>query len=246
MKLTTKGRTRIMTLNRVLAWTSAVLGVALAIQVAYAFYLVSLPPEPIRLYASWINLANTLEDGVDQSDDVVVGEVLSVSKGPDIVVAAPGEPSGEDRIPTTRVKVRVEKALKGAPGAELELVQTGQGTDAEIVPPGDVKDQDLKPSHGRSQLIVPSGGDQRATILEDDPPYQVGEKYVLLLKNELGDNDQPTGMKVVLAPEGRYQVTKGNKLKPVTQRRGFAPKWVGRNLADFEKQVEDHVGGGGD
>lgn len=230
-----------MTLNRVLAWTSAVLGVALVIQVAIASYIAS-GPKVHRLHASWINLANTLAEGVAQSDDVVVGEVLSVSKGPDLVVQAPGEPGDVDSVPTQIVKIRVEKALKGAPGAEVEVFQTGQSTDAEIVPPGDVKDQDLKPSHGRDKLIVPSGGDARATILEDDPPYQPGEKYVLFLKNQGADTGQPTGMKRALAPEGRYQVTKGNKLKPTTQRMGFAPNWVGRDLADFEKEVAGHVG----
>lgn len=239
MKLTTKGRTRIMTLNRVLAWTSAALGLTLVIQLAVASYLGTRPPEPRRLHASWVNLANTLAEGVAQSDHVVVAKVLSVSEGPDITVNAAGEPGGVDSVPTQIVTLSVEEALigGGGPGGVVELFQTGQATDATLIPPGEV-DQDLKPSKGRSNLIVPSAGDQRATILEDDPPYQPGEKYVLFLKDKQGS---PTGMKRALAPEGRYQVTKGNKLKPTTQRRGFAPNWVGRDLDDFKAEVSKNV-----
>jgi hypothetical protein len=41
-------------------------------------------------------------------------------------------------------------------------------------------------------------------------------------------------MKRVLAPEGRLQVTKGDRLKPATNRRGFAPNLIGKPLTDFE------------
>ena len=46
-------------------------------------------------------------------------------------------------------------------------------------------------------------------------------------------------MMSVLAPEGRYLITKGENenLQPVTLRRGFAPDWVGRPLADFEAET---------
>jgi len=44
-------------------------------------------------------------------------------------------------------------------------------------------------------------------------------------------------MKRSLAPEGRYQVTKGDHLKPTTNRKGFAPNWKGRQLGDFEAEV---------
>jgi len=230
IQLDTKGRKRIMTLNRVLALTSVALGALLVIQVAL---VMSRPPER-RLHASWLNLANTLEEGAAQSDHVILGEVLEVRKGQDIVVPAPGEPNDEHRVPTQIVKLRVEKAYKGAPGEVVELFQTGQSTDAEVEPsPSD-------DTHGKSRAKAPqpTSGDARQNFLEDDPPYQVGEKYVLFLKDQQGAEGRPTGRKRALAPEGRYQVTKNDKLKPVTPKRGFAPKWIGRPLGDFEAEVK--------
>ena len=44
-------------------------------------------------------------------------------------------------------------------------------------------------------------------------------------------------MKRSLAPEGRYQVTKGDHLKPSTNRKGFAPNWKGRPLSDLESEL---------
>lgn len=253
-----------MTLNRVLALTSIALGVALVIQAAL---VISRPPVR-QLHVSWIDLANTLEEAIDQSDHIIVGEVLALRKGQDIVVRARGEPNDEDRVPTQIVKLRVEKALMGAPGEVIELFQTGQSTDAEVIPPvPDVLDQLIQDltTRGREQPLpeeAPTAGEERGTILEDDPAYQVGERYVLFLKDMRdlkrvqapegrfqiteGDNlkdmrDSPTQMKRVLAPEGRFQITKGDKLKPVTLRRGFAPQWFGRELAGLEQAIQKFV-----
>jgi len=86
------------------------------------------------LHASWVNNAETLKDGKAQSDHVILGEVIELRKGPDLVVAAVGEPSGEDRIPTTIVKLAVKKTYKGVPGEVVELIQTGHATDALLQP----------------------------------------------------------------------------------------------------------------
>ncbi len=256
-----------MTLNRVLALTSVALGALLVIQVALV-NTQNFQPPPRRFHASWVNNANTLKEGADQSDHVILGEVIELRKGPDLVVVALPEPGGEDRIPTTIVKLAVMKTYKGAPGEVVELMQTGQSTDALLLPSdpaaaaGDDEDND---SHGKDRdkgkskgkgkgrpkgqsnasPTFPSAGDSsRATILEDDPPYQVGEKYIVFLKDMQQSPESATalaavspGMTRALAPEGRYQLTKGDHLKPMTARRGFAPNWVGRPLTEFESEI---------
>src|SRR5213593_4912800 len=107
--LLAEGRKRTMALNRALALTSVALGATLAIQVALVSHRNSQPPQR-RLHASWVNHANTLKEGLDQSDHVILGEVSELGKGPDLVVPALGEPPcpastpkcvGEDRVPTT-------------------------------------------------------------------------------------------------------------------------------------------------
>jgi hypothetical protein len=245
-----EGRKRIMTLNRALASTSVALGALLAIQVAIVYYQNLQPPQR-RFHASWIDKADTLAEGLDKSDHVILGEVIELKKGRDLVVSAPGEPGGEDRIETTIVKLKVHKTYKGAPGEFVELMQTGHSTDAVLLPGnpfsaaqdnGNVQIKGKRGVQGQSKSspMGPTAGDSRATILEDDPPYLVGEKYVLFLKDmkQLGASAGASPkMKRVLAPEGRFQITKGDRLKPATTRRGFAPTLIGKPLAEFEARI---------
>ena len=243
-----------MTLNRVLALTSIVLGAMLVIQVALVNSLNVQPPQR-RFHASWVNHANTLKEGLDQSDRVILGEVIQLRKGPDLVIPAAGEPSGEDRIETTIVKLKVQKTYKGAPSDGVELMQTGHSTDAVLLPGnpfpaaqdnGHVQVRGKRRVQGQSTTspIGPTAGDSRATILEDDPPYLVGEKYVLFLKDMQRSDESAVAlagvsraMTRVLAPEGRLQITKSDHLKPATTRRGFAPNLVGRSLTEFETEI---------
>lgn len=245
-----------MTLNRALALTSGALGAMLVIQVAFLNSPNFQPPER-RYHASWVDRADTLKQGLDQSDHVILGEVIKLGKGPDLVVPAAGEPSGEDRIPTTIVKLRVRKTFKATAelGEFVELMQTGQSTDAELLPgdPFPEDDNDRGPfvkgkrevqSESKKSPMGPSAGDSRATILEDDPPYLLGERYVLFLKDMQHSDGSAAAlagvnpkMKRVLAPEGRLQITKSDRLKPATTRRGFAPDFVGKPLTEFENEI---------
>lgn len=238
-----------MTFNKVLAMTSVALGALLVTQVTVNNYF---KPLPHRYHASWVDNANTAQEGVDQSDSVIEGEVQSVTKGPDIVLQVPSEPSGEDRIPTSVVTLLVTKKYKGshAPGQTVQLVQTGGGSDAKIeeAPPeaddvvkgnpfvgkGQIKKNRADQGTSTASPSGPTSKESRATILEDDPPYEVGEKYVLFLKNV---GDQP-GKTRALAPEGRYQITKEKRLKPVTTKKGFAPKWQGKDQGELEAAIQ--------
>jgi hypothetical protein len=251
-----------MTFNRMLAATSAALGALLVYQVAAVATQDTQPPQR-RLHASWIDKADTIEEGLDKSHHVVLGEVTRMRRGPDIVLPAPGEPSGEDRIPTMIVSLKVQKTYKGPieRNKVVELIQTGHSADAELLPEdpfpaapaakGDRRENDKGKGKGKGKRsekglsknspVTPTAGDSRATILEDDPPYLIGEKYVLFLKDM---QNSPTSamaragvgpaMKRVLAPEGRLQLTKGDRLKPATHHRGFAPNLIGKPLTEFE------------
>jgi hypothetical protein len=249
-----------MTINRALVLTSVALGATLGIQVALGSYWNSLAPQR-RLHASWVDRANTLKDGLDQSDHVILAEVIELRKGPDLVISAAGEPGGEDRIPTTIAKFRVHKTYKGAPGEFVELMQTGHSTDAVLLPanPFPVQargDDGRDDDEGKSKSKRPVQGlskssptlpttvvDPRATLLEDDPPYLAGEKYVLFLKDPQHTPSSAAARaglsltKRVLAPEGRLQITKSDHLKPATPTRGFAPTWLGRSLTEFETAI---------
>jgi len=89
-----------------------------------------------------------------------------------------GLPNGEDRVPTQRITVNVEKVYRGqaAKGQTLVLFQTGGG------------------STGFS---------------EDDPAYQPGERYALLLV------PGPNSMLRVISPEGRYRIASNGTVQPM-------------------------------
>lgn len=261
-----------MTLNRVLALSSVGLGALLVSQLGFGVRLM-LPgsdwnkPPVTRLHASWVNNANTIEDGVDQSDHVAQVEVISLKKGPDIVLVTPNEPGGKDVIPTTLVTLKLLKTYKGAPGdgVTVELLQTGTGSDAGLLPaPPEVDEQGDTGDHagkkGKAGKGRPPGTspvstavtsvENRATILEDDKPYQIGEKYFLFMKT-VDDGSGPAGALAGLppgtvrafAPEGRCQITKLDTVSPATTKKGFGPAWAGgRHKNEMEAEILAAVG----
>jgi hypothetical protein len=87
----------------------------------------SKPACGVVLNAFWTNSPKTLDDAVDEASTIVAAEVESVQKADDLVIPQKGEPGGENRVPTSEVKVRVEKSAKGSAkeGDTLTLFQTG-------------------------------------------------------------------------------------------------------------------------
>lgn len=75
--------------------------------------------------ATWAFRPSTLEEAKAAATDIVLARVAAVEPGPDLVGAAPGEPSGEDRIPTQRVRLQVLERYKGRAPAVVVLFKTG-------------------------------------------------------------------------------------------------------------------------
>ena len=112
---------------------------------------------------------------------IVTGMVTKVERADDLVMPVVGEPDGEDRIPIEVVTLKIEAQHKGqGPEREIWVFQTG-ATEATGQP----------------------------LLLEGDPPYRVGGRYVLLL--EAGPIVTIGGIAIEterpISPEGRYHVT---------------------------------------
>ena len=170
---------------KVLIGAVAVLAAAVGVQVA----IYSHRPAAVTMTASWAFHPKTLKEARDKAQSVVLADVVAVVRGDDIVTQQPGEPDGVDRIPTQRITVNVVKVYKGraAVGQQLTLFQTG-GT---VLPP------------------APANGEKATThvqqlIVEGDPQYRAGERYLLML--EAG----PQGTLRPVSPEGRYRYDKGS------------------------------------
>jgi hypothetical protein len=74
-------------------------------------------------------------------------------------------------------------------------------------------------------------------FVEDDPPYQVGETYVLFVEPKL---DEP-GTYLVISPEGRYQVV-NDRLEPIAAE-GFAAAFHGKPVTNLVQALATAASG---
>ena len=134
--------------------------------------------------ASWSFQPKTVKAVRDRAQAIVLAEVVSTGRGEDIVTAQPNEPGGVDRIPTTRVTIKVVRSYKGSAkaGEQVSLFQTG----------GSVLPQ--APATGKGAQT-----DVQQLVLEGDPSYARGEQYLLMLE------PGPAGTLRPVSPEGRFR-----------------------------------------
>lgn len=87
-------------------------------------------------------------------------------------------------------------------------------------------------SVGESFVLFQNGN--QANRFDEDPSYRVGARYLLML------NPREDGTYMVIAPEGRYQVT-GRGLVPAVEK-GFAGELRGASLNDVTADIQRAVG----
>ncbi|HUS14977.1 MAG TPA: hypothetical protein VM536_08150 [Chloroflexia bacterium] len=236
-------------LKQHLAWVAvAVLALGLLGQLGYRM---ADRPAGVVAHASWDLKPKNFDDVVAAADTIVEGQVESVAAGPDIVVPAKGEPSGEDRIPTQQVTIRVRNADKGnaQSGGTVTVFRTGgvrtspatipqrtgptdehRGTFRQADQPGGKGSADVNGAPPpRTIPEDPSAPkpNARATVFEltDDPAYQPGQRVYLLLR------DGPNGTKAPVSPVGRYNIGADNRLHAVTDH-AVAMSVEGLSVAD--------------
>lgn len=126
----------------------------------------------------WRFRPQTFQAGRARASLIVLADIAAVERGPDLVGIHPEEPTGETRYGTQRITLNVLKVYSGQAtlGQPLTLYQSG----------------------GRSDT------DSRPLFALGSPPYQQGERYVLLLE-PAGEED----LFRIIAPEGRYRIGQG-------------------------------------
>jgi hypothetical protein len=194
---------------------AAAFGVVLTGQAAFHRF-VEIPV--VTSEASWAFRPASVADATDKATAVVEGEVVSVTRGEDIVSSVAGEPNNETRIPTQRIRLRVDSVLKGTArvGDVLDVFQTG-GLAAPTGSP-----------NGKQGMRA----DTHLVVTLDDPLYQPGEQYLLMLE------DGPRGMLRSVAPEGRYRIEANRTLTPMIDNsvtRGIK----GKSVIDMERTVRN-------
>lgn len=161
-----------------LFWSATIL---LALTLVGQIVAMSQQPSALPVHASWAFAPKSFAEARQKADVIIRAEVLASEQGPDDVVTL--KDGIVNRLPARHVTLKVLKAYKGdvSAGETVTLKQTG-GTEQNAARP------------------VP-------LMLEDDPFYQVGEQYLLLLERG------KTGVFLTVSPEGRYQIQGNGALK---------------------------------
>lgn len=225
-----------MKLNKVLSMVVALLAGALVVQVA-----VLKPQGPQeRWIASWAHSPKTMDEAKNLAKQIVKGRVVNIRRGDDLVVKVPGEPNDEDRIPIEVITFALEGAYKGTAQKTVEVFQTGLSPMPEkgAIPamPPDKKHGGQPIAAGRK--ASPTLLERRTVLLDDAPPYKVGEQYALFLMDGPTVNvaGSPVKTQALISPEGRYAITPDDKLRPVTMR-AFAGQLRGQKVSALEQQL---------
>jgi hypothetical protein len=177
----------------------------------------------VNVLANWAYSPKSLEEADSLASQVVVGRVVNVRKGKDIVVPQHNEPSGEMRIPTEVVTIHVDNTLKGVKQSVIKLFHTG--TSRYTAVPREIP----KEFQGKGQPANAIAAQLKPFLLEGDPEYVVGERYLLFLTD---GPDLEKGLQRVVAPEGRYAINEADGLVPV-EHRGLSKKLKGVALSEF-------------
>lgn len=226
-----------MKLHHFLLGSSAVLSALLGVQVTAAHYqsqrLANSEAGKVHYHASWVRKANSLDAAARFSNQIALGRVINIRRGPDIVVAAPIEPGGEDRIPVEVVTLRLERSYKGGKPETIQVFHTGLSTASQPQPLLQEEGPENQPLS--NQPPGPRGNLERPVSIEDDPPYRVGERYLMFLTE--GPIVDGTTTQALIAPEGRYRVTANNRLQAITDR-GLARSLEGTGLDRVEQLLQ--------
>ena len=223
------------TINRILMISAVILTAGLVVQVVRGVNRLQHRGAYMMLPAF---SPQTLAEADKLADQVVVGQVANIRRGADLVTRAPEEPGGADRIPNEIVTLKIDKTMKGAAAQSVEVFRTGLSMDPLFdrpIPktPPDTAERPKGAVGDPSKLPRPTRDQANRYSVHDDPPYQVGQRYLLMLTK---GPEIAKGAKRVVSPEGRFFVGADNRLIPASQR-AFAMQMRGRPLTDLEGEL---------
>lgn len=239
-----------MKITKILTKAAAVLLAVLMIQI---WLLYSTKPGPLMI-AQWIDQPGSLDDLESLADEVVVARVVKIRHADDLMATSPKPDDGSKpeiiRIPVEVITLEIKRKAKGKKKEGKEIIEVFHTGHSDAVSPAkrkapSKKEAPKKPKDGIDKNKAAKASKDEAVesnpinLLEDDPAYKVGEDYLLFIVKE-GPKLKVKGKSVqtsaIVSPEGRYKVSKTNKLDPV-RKRGFAGKYKGKDVADIETEV---------
>lgn len=226
-----------MKIQKVLTITVVVLFVTLMAQIGVSYFN---KPNEVHLFAAWKDNPKSVEEATALADEVVHGQVIKIRRGEDLVIKIEGETNAEDRIPVEVITFKVEKNYKGK-ASTMEIFHVGGLATPLSKGPPPMSEAPPKPKDGvdRSQAAKrPNENDLRQFSLDDDPPYKVGEKYLLFVRKgpQVKVDGKDTQTNAIVSPTTRFRIGANNLLEAVTNN-GFAPTFKGKNLREIEAKL---------
>ena len=221
--------------HRYLQGVIAILLVAFVGQVGYEYWFNK--PKP-TVFAAWAYDPRNMAEAKSLAKEVVEAEVMKVERANDLVVKAPGEPGGVERVAIEVVTMKVKGALKGKPGQEIQVFRTaGIPVNNRGMPPMSKAPKKPKGATKPPKRATPFNAN---TInIHDDVKYKKGERYMMFLRN--GPSVKVKGRRVatksLVNPSTRFRIGKDNKINPIVQNR-LGRQFKGRLLKDFKATIQ--------
>lgn len=229
------------TLNRFLQGTIAILFVAFAGQVSYEYMFNK--PDPVLL-AAWAFEPRSLAEAKGLAKDVVEAQVTKVERADDLVIPAPGEPGGVERIAIEVVNMRVKGAMKGKSGQEIQVFRTAGIPVGKRKMPS-MKEAPPKPKGASKPPSRPTPFLGNTINLHDDQEYKVGENYVMFLRDgpQVKMKGKRIATKSLVNPSTRFKVGKDNRVTPLIPD-GLGKPFKGKSLQQFKATIQQTKGRG--
>ena len=224
------------TINRFLQGTIAVLFVTFVGQVGYEYWFKKAQPVLLAAYAFE---PRNLAEAKGLSKEIVEAVVTNVERADDLVILAPGEPGGVERIAIEVVNMKVKGAMKGQPGQEFRLHRTAGIPVARNDMPN-MKDAPPRPKGAANPPARPTPFMENTINIHDDQPYQVGESYVMFLRDgpPVRVKGQQVATKSLLNPSVRFRIEKDNSVDPIIKD-GIGMPFKGKALQQFKATIQE-------
>ncbi|MCA9473649.1 MAG: hypothetical protein MRJ96_08695 [Nitrospirales bacterium] len=213
----------------------AVLLVAFVGQVGYEYWFNK--PKP-TVFAAWAYDPRTMVEAKGLAQEVVEAEVTNVERADDLVVKAPGEPGGVERIAIEVVTMKVQGTLKGKPAQEVQVFRTaGIPVSNREMPP--MSQAPPKPKGATNPPKRATPFNANTINIHDDVKYKKGERYMMFLRN--GPTVKVKGRRVdtksLVNPSTRFRIGKDNKISPIVQNR-LGLQFKGEPLQEFKATIQ--------
>ncbi len=239
-----------MRIQKILAITAAVLGLALGAQLWFSVHTHT--PVSTEMVAIWQENPQSLEDLEALADEIIIGKVVDIRHAEDMrpLDAENFEGMDDVSLPVEVITIEVSTQLKGKSRGQKSTIQLFHMGHSDLnlarkkAPPRSERPE--KPDEGaveKADAPKFDPGEVEAAIpmtLHDDPLYEKNQTYLWFVQKgrPLKVKGKTIETLVTVHPSGRLRISKDNKIKPVFEY-GFVAKLKGKKVDDLKAEIAE-------